>query len=145
MMPFYATIGSNQIDKALAFYSELLALIGWKKVVPNEMGGYFFGDPESMPDSGVFGVLKPFDGETASVGNGSLTGFMFDTNEAVDAFYEKALSLGATDEGAPGYRGPEAVGSYFAYFRDLDGNKISAACWKRNQVFADIIKDMSAE
>ncbi|MGN6149257.1 MAG: VOC family protein, partial [Rhizomicrobium sp.] len=32
-----------------------------------------------------------------------------------------ALSLGATDEGAPGLRGDTFYG---AYFRDLDGNKL---------------------
>ena len=46
-----------------------------------------------------------------------------DCNEAVDAFYAKALELGGTDEGAPGDRG----GIFYAgYFRDLDGNKLNA-------------------
>ncbi|WP_454885187.1 hypothetical protein [Sphingomonas oryzagri] len=31
-----------------------------------------------------------------------------------------------TDEGAPGERGP---GAYFAYFRDLDGNKLCGFKW----------------
>ena len=43
--------------------------------------------------------------------------------EAVDAFYVKAMALGATDEGAPGSRGD---GFYAGYFRDLDGNKLNA-------------------
>ena len=43
--------------------------------------------------------------------------------EAVDAFHAKAIALGATDEGAPGERGP---GFYMAYFRDLEGNKFCA-------------------
>jgi predicted lactoylglutathione lyase len=42
---------------------------------------------------------------------------------AVDAFYNKALELGATDEGAPGQR---IEGFYAGYFRDLDGNKLNA-------------------
>ena len=41
--------------------------------------------------------------------------------DEVDAFHAKALELGGTDEGAPGERTP---GVYFAYFRDLDGNKL---------------------
>jgi predicted lactoylglutathione lyase len=52
-----------------------------------------------------------------------MVGFSFDSTEEVDAFYAKALELGATDEGEPGERGP---GAYFSYFRDLDGNKITA-------------------
>ena len=40
----------------------------------------------------------------------------------VDKLYAKAISLGATDEGAPGERMP---GFYAGYFRDLDGNKLA--------------------
>ena len=43
--------------------------------------------------------------------------------EAVEKFYEIALSKGATDEGAPGVR---KDGNYYGYIRDLDGNKIAA-------------------
>jgi len=43
--------------------------------------------------------------------------------EAVEAFYAKAMELGASDEGAPGDRGD---GFYAGYFRDLDGNKLNA-------------------
>jgi hypothetical protein len=43
--------------------------------------------------------------------------------------YEKAIALGATDEGKPGFR-PEGASSgfYCGYFRDLDGNKLNAFC-----------------
>jgi len=41
----------------------------------------------------------------------------------VDRLYNLAMSMGATDEGAPGQRWP---GFYAAYFRDLDGNKLNA-------------------
>ena len=36
--------------------------------------------------------------------------------------YEKAISLGATDEGEPGERVPDFF--YGAYVRDPDGNKL---------------------
>ena len=38
-------------------------------------------------------------------------------------FYNLALKLGATDEGLPG---PRHDKDYYAYFRDLDKNKICA-------------------
>ncbi len=41
----------------------------------------------------------------------------------VDRIHELALSLGGTDEGAPGPRGE---GFYAAHFRDPDGNKLNA-------------------
>ena len=43
--------------------------------------------------------------------------------EAVEKFYEIAMSKGAVDEGAPGVR---SDGNYYAYIRDMDGNKIAA-------------------
>ena len=43
------------------------------------------------------------------------------SRDGVDRLYAKAMSLGATDEGAPGERTPDFYG---AYVRDPDGNKI---------------------
>jgi predicted lactoylglutathione lyase len=42
--------------------------------------------------------------------------------EAIQKLYDKAMALGATDEGAPGERIPGMF--YGAYVRDLDGNKL---------------------
>ncbi|MET0369989.1 MAG: VOC family protein [Sphingobium sp.] len=116
-MQFYATVGSNRLEEAIEFYAYLLGSIGWNKLFDNPDGGRFYG---SISD-GMFAVVKPFDGQPASVGNGTMAGFAFDSRDEVDAFYAKAMELGASDEGAPGDRGG---GSYFAYFRDLDGNKL---------------------
>jgi hypothetical protein len=46
--------------------------------------------------------------------------------DEVKAFHAKALELGGSDDGAPGYR-PEYTASYYgAFVRDLEGNKIEA-------------------
>jgi len=71
-------------------------------------------------------VLGPYDGNDATIGNGTLAGFGLESREAVAAFHAKALALGATNEGDPGPRGGDASPAYFAYFRDLDGNKLCA-------------------
>ncbi len=76
-------------------------------------------------DSAGFSITKPFDGQAASVGNGTMVAIQVASQEQVDAFYKKALSLGATCEGEPGPRG-EMSGFYAGYFRDLDGNKLNA-------------------
>ena len=47
---------------------------------------------------------------------------MAESKEAVEKFYEIAMSKGAIDEGAPGVR---SDGNYYAYIRDIDGNKIA--------------------
>ncbi len=113
----YITVGSNQLDQAKAFYDALLGSIGMRGVLEHGSGGRIY----SGKDTGVFGVLGPYDGQPATVGNGGMAGFGFDTPEEVAAFHAKAMELGAVNEGDPGQRGP---GVYFAYFRDLDGNKL---------------------
>ena len=73
----------------------------------------------------MFSVMKPFDGQAASVGNGTMVALAAKDPEQVQALHAKALALGGQDEGAPGPRG---TGFYGAYFRDLDGNKLAACC-----------------
>jgi predicted lactoylglutathione lyase len=69
-------------------------------------------------------IIKPFDGQPATVGNGSMCALSCDSREKVDKLHKKALELGGKCEGEPGPRGDG--GMYFAYFRDLDGNKLAA-------------------
>ena len=70
-------------------------------------------------------LIKPYDGNEATVGNGTMVAIVMDAPEKVDAFHARALELGGTDEGAPGLR----FGNFYAgYFRDLDGNKLNAFC-----------------
>lgn len=69
------------------------------------------------------GITTPFDDGEATVGNGVMVAMQMKSEAEVDAFYNKALALGGTDEGAPGQR---IEGFYAGYFRDLDGNKLNA-------------------
>jgi predicted lactoylglutathione lyase len=57
-----------------------------------------------------------------------MAGISVDSPEVVDRIHAKALELGGTDEGAPGFRDIGGDGFYAAYFRDLDGNKLNAFC-----------------
>jgi catechol 2,3-dioxygenase-like lactoylglutathione lyase family enzyme len=114
----YCTVGSNRLEDAKAFYDALLGTIGMKPRFEHPSGGRLYAG-----EAGMFGVLGPFDKKPATVGNGAMVGFSFDSPAEVDAFYAKAIELGGTDEGAPGERAP---GVYFGYFRDLDGNKFCA-------------------
>jgi catechol 2,3-dioxygenase-like lactoylglutathione lyase family enzyme len=115
----YAIVGSNRLEEAKAFYDALLGSIGMKTMFDHPSGGRLYGKPSST----IFGVLGPYDDEPATVGNGSMCGFGLESHEQVAAFHAKALELGGANEGDPGLRGP---GAYFAYFRDLDGNKLCA-------------------
>ncbi|CAN7429901.1 VOC family protein [Phenylobacterium sp. LjRoot225] len=115
----YATVGSNDFEKSVPFFTELLALQGVSKMFDHPRGGVMFAKDGKL----VLGVLAPFNGEAATTGNGTMVAFDLPSREAVDAFHAKALELGASDEGAPGERGP---GFYMAYFRDPEGNKFCA-------------------
>ena len=115
----YVTIGSNDKDKAAAFYDALMGEIGGKRIFNNDRL-IFWGTEMGAP---MIGVGTPYDGEAATVGNGTMVALSVGSRENVDKLYAKAIALGAQDEGAPGERMP---GFYGAYFRDLDGNKFVA-------------------
>jgi catechol 2,3-dioxygenase-like lactoylglutathione lyase family enzyme len=117
----YGTVGSNHLERAKTFYDALLGTAGMSPLFEHPSGGRIYGSDGKL----CFGVLGPYDGKPATVGNGSMFAFRLDTPKAVDAFHAKALALGGTDEGAPGERAPKM---YFSYFRDLDGNKLCAYC-----------------
>lgn len=116
----YVTLGSNDLPRAIAFYDALLGQgLGAARIFESDRGVAW----GVAPDKPGLGVMKPFDGQPATRGNGTMVAVVMDSAAKVDSFYALALSLGATDEGAPGQRAP---GFYAAYFRDLDGNKLNA-------------------
>lgn len=115
----YVTLGTNDFAKAADFYDALLGSIGANRFMDMDTFVAWAVDPGKP----MICISKPFDGNAATVGNGSMTAVAMDTQEKVDAFHKKAMDLGASDEGAPGLRGD---GFYGAYFRDLDGNKLCA-------------------
>ncbi len=69
-------------------------------------------------------IMKAYDGQSATVGNGVMVGIGADSRDQVDRVHKKALELGGSDEGSPGLRAEGGEGFYAAYFRDLDGNKL---------------------
>lgn len=115
----YTTLGTNDLDKASKFYDELLSVLGAQRIF-DENGFIAWG---TSPTGCGLAITKPNDGEPATVGNGVMPAIAAESTEQVDAIYNKAIELGAKDEGAPGDRG----GNFYAgYFRDLDGNKLNA-------------------
>lgn len=117
----YVTIGTNDLSKAAIFYDQVFAEMGAKRFMEMEQ---FIAWQASGDEPGV-AITKPFDGQPATVGNGTMIALAAESIEQVQAIYNKAIELGAVCEGKPGYRG-ENSGFYAAYFRDLDGNKINA-------------------
>ena len=120
----YVTIGSNDLEKSRSFYDALMPTLGAGRML--EFGDYFTMYGTGMGKPGL-AVCKPHNGEAAAIGNGNMTAIACDTRDKVDAFYSKAMELGASDEGPPGLRGDEGQQAFYgAYFRDPDGNKLCA-------------------
>lgn len=119
----HVSVGTNDFERAVTFYDAVLQPLGCKRLMEHpEAVAYGKQYPE-------FWVQTPFDGDLATVGNGTHIGFIAPTKAAVHAFYEAALAAGGRDEGAPGSR-PEYSESYYGCFvRDLDGHKIEATFW----------------
>jgi catechol 2,3-dioxygenase-like lactoylglutathione lyase family enzyme len=117
----YITIGARDVEQSLPFWDAVLGPAGYARG-PLEGGWAFYGK-DGAPG---IGICKPFDGQPARGGNGMMVAFKVDTPDAVKAGHDAALAHGATDEGAPGHRPPEATsGFYGGYFRDA-GNKLCA-------------------
>ncbi|MGJ8536019.1 MAG: VOC family protein [Parasphingopyxis sp.] len=120
----YATVGTNDLEKARGFYDALMGTVGAKRLMAMDEGftayGKNFGEP-------MICVTPPHNGEAAQPGNGTMIAMQAANRAEVDALHAKAMELGAADEGAPGVRGDEGEQAFYgAYFRDLDGNKLCA-------------------
>lgn len=119
------SFGTNDKEKAKAFYEAIFSEVfgdGYQTQETERSVGWNTGDVS-------FGVSIPFDGEPATVGNGSMVCINVESNANVEQAYDKAISLGGSCEGEPGYR---ENGAYCAYFRDLDGNKLLAFAREKN-------------
>jgi predicted lactoylglutathione lyase len=114
----YVTIGTRDMEKAKAFYTELLADLGASLLM--DMGRIaFIGTDMGAP---MLAVCIPYDKQDPQPGNGTMIAINPGSKEAVDRLHAKALELGASSEGAPGQRIDDVF--YGAYVRDPDGNKM---------------------
>ena len=120
-------IGVGDFDRALAFYTPLMAALELPQRFcdPSRPWAGWQSEPGPRP---LFLIGRPFDGMAHAAGNGQMTAFMADSRAMVDAAHAAALAHGGRCEGPPGLR-PEYHEHYYgAYFRDPDGNKLCVAC-----------------
>ncbi|MBL4603851.1 MAG: VOC family protein [Emcibacteraceae bacterium] len=115
----YTMVGVKDIKRAGDFYDKVLGMLGATRKMEYEKF-ILWNDAADKPS---FSICIPFDGNSASVGNGSMIAFPVANEQDVHKVYDCAIENGATDEGAPGMRDG---GYYIGYFRDLDGNKLAA-------------------
>ncbi|MEO0392819.1 MAG: VOC family protein [Pseudomonadota bacterium] len=119
----HVSLGTNDYDKAIAFYDAVMPVLGIQKIMEHP-GATAYG--RAFPE---FWVQTPYDGQTATVGNGTHIAFVATSKAMVDAFHTAGLKAGATDDGPPGPRKDYGEPYYGSFLRDLDGNKIEATFW----------------
>ncbi|MFN3990147.1 MAG: VOC family protein [Erythrobacter sp.] len=117
-------VGTNDFERAKAFYDAVLATLGVKPGMVNVAAtGHkraFWVHP-----GGMFGISEPINNEPATVANGSTIGFACDSLEQVKAFHDAAVAAGGTSiEDPPGPRTGPMGTLNLGYVRDLDGHKL---------------------
>ena len=97
----YVTVGADDISRAKLFYSSFLPELGY--VLNEENNGdlsYVLPvKPSLVPTLPDFYVKKPFDGQPASTGNGSMVAFQVSSHKEVRDLHAAALDAGGLDEG----------------------------------------------
>ena len=117
----YVMVGTNDLESAVKFYDRLMPKMNMVRVeTDKDFAAYA---PKSKPENIEFYVTKPFDGNRASSGNGTMIALAVETSQIVDDCHKAGIDAGGKDEGAPGFR-PAHGEIYYAYVRDLDGNKL---------------------
>jgi catechol 2,3-dioxygenase-like lactoylglutathione lyase family enzyme len=123
-MPAYVTLGAKNPAASHEFYDAVMPIIGWA-IQSDFPGGWRAYSEAGRDDVFKFWVCPPFDGHEAQAGNGQMLALPARNRDEVDAFYQTAMALGGTDEGAPGIRDAYGPTWYAAYLRDPSGNKLA--------------------
>jgi catechol 2,3-dioxygenase-like lactoylglutathione lyase family enzyme len=125
----HINIGINDFDRQHRFYSGLMEILGHRQRFADQEKAWAAWQPAAGGRPLVI-IAKPFDGGTASPGNGQMTAFEVSSRDAVDKAHAYAVAQGGRDEGAPGIRAHYHPNYYGAYFRDPEGNKLCVVCHK---------------
>jgi hypothetical protein len=89
----YVMVSADDIPQAGRFYSAFIPDLGY--VLEEDKGALVYSlasTPESANGPGTFYVTPPFDGRSASVGNGSMVAFRAPTQADVRALHAAALA-----------------------------------------------------
>ncbi|MEZ5651246.1 MAG: VOC family protein [Burkholderiaceae bacterium] len=115
----HVMIGTNDLEKAKAFYDNVLGAIGVAPGVVDRHRVFW------RTKTGTFAVTVPINGQAATFANGGTLGFLCDSPAQVDAWHAAGCANGGSScEDPPGVREGAAGKMYLAYLRDPDGNKI---------------------
>ncbi len=120
-------VGVSDFDRALAFYSPLMATLGIEARFCDRSRPWA-GWQSSPGPRPLFLIGRPHDELAPHPGNGHMVAFLALSRGLVDQAFRIALDNGGQADGAPGLRPQYHEHYYGAYFRDPDGNKLCVAC-----------------
>jgi hypothetical protein len=118
----FMMVGTNNLTDSEKFYNAIFLPLDLCQVLTTER--YIGYAKKENPKEIKFYITKPVNKKPATYGNGTQISFLVDTKKKVEEFHMIGLKNGGINEGLPGIRS----GDYYAYIRDLDGNKICAYC-----------------
>lgn len=122
----YVTVGADDMAKAECFYSAFLPSLGYKVEEYHGDLSYILPiKPDGLLVQPNFYVKAPFNGQSATAGNGVMVAFQAKSQKQVRALHASALAAGGFDEGQPGFRDSYGPNFYVGYLRDPHGNKIA--------------------
>ena len=116
----FVMIGTNDLETSSKFYDATLFPLGIVKILNTER---YIGYAKKNNQNITLYITKPFNKEAATNGNGTMIALLAESRAMVDKFHSIALEKGGVSEGLPGLRHDN---NYYAYIRDLEGNKICA-------------------
>lgn len=87
----YITIGTNDLQRAAAFYDAIFKVLGYSRLPAWTKDWAMWGD-ENNPDEGFsFCICPPFDRQPATAGNGTMFAFRAANAELVRRFHAAGL------------------------------------------------------
>ena len=115
----HVMIGSNDLERARAFYDATFAALGGRPGRMDERGRLIYAH-----EGGRLMITTPIDGKPATAANGGTIGLIAASRDHVRAWHEAGLAQGGVAIESPPTERPN--GAFVAYLRDPDGNKLTA-------------------
>lgn len=112
-------IGSNNLERARDFYDATFTALGGNPGKMDARGRLIYSH-----EGGRLMITKPIDGNPATAANGGTIGIAAASRDHVLAWHEAGTAHGGAAIESPPTERPN--GSFVAYLRDPDGNKLTA-------------------
>jgi len=122
----HVSVSVSELENATTFYRAVLAPLGIRQLVSRDgTSGFGKAYPEFWLNARPDLVRVPSD-------SGAHVCLRGPSKESIIEFHSTALARGGTDAGAPGDRDAAQTRYFGAFIFDLDGNRIEAVTFPRN-------------